>query len=97
MATPRGRRNRYCTRCGEELENFCFSPDANNLEALRAAALRCQLNGKAEGAVCAKVFIAGRSETALLRHTSPRRVPKSKLKALRSAILRRLRDEGQPS
>lgn len=97
MATRRGHGNRYCTRCGEELENFCFSPDADNLDALRVAALRCQLNGKAEGKVCAKVFIAGRDEATLALHRPPRRVPKSTLKALRSAILRRIRDEGAPS
>ena len=97
MTTKPGHRNRYCTRCGDELEDFCFSPDADNLDALRAAALRCQLNGKAEGKVCAKVFIAGRHDAALALHKPSRRVSKSRLEALRAAILRRIRDEDAQS
>jgi len=83
----------FCTRCGEELENFCFAPEAENLDALRAAALRCHLEGAKEGRICAKVFIAGETPFTTVFTAPPPSVSRKTLLALRTAILSLLRRE----
>ena len=84
----------FCTRCGDELEEFCFSPAVENLEALRAAALRCQLEGRQNGKVCAKVFIAGDNPSSSLLSKPRKRVAKKSLEALKDSILRMIREQG---
>jgi len=80
-------RKEFCTRCGDQLEDFCFSPEAENLEALRAAALRCHLEGTKEGRICAKVFIAGETSFSTVFHSPPPTVPRKTLLAIRDSIL----------
>jgi hypothetical protein len=48
----------FCTACGEKLEDFCFSPEAKDLEALRAHAFRCHVEGRRMGGMCAALYIA---------------------------------------
>jgi hypothetical protein len=48
----------FCTACGEKLEDFCFSPEAKDLEALRAHAFRCHIEGRRLGGMCAALYIA---------------------------------------
>ena len=48
----------FCTACGEKLEDFCFSPEAKDLEALRAHAFRCYLEMRRLGGMCAALYIA---------------------------------------
>jgi hypothetical protein len=48
----------FCTACGEKLEDFCFSPEAKDLEALRAHAFRCHIEGRRMGGMCAALYIA---------------------------------------
>jgi len=86
-------RPEFCTRCGDELENFCFSPEAENLEALRAAALRCHLEGSKEGRICAKVFIAGDTSFSTVFHAPPPSTSRKTLLAVRETILSLLRRE----
>ncbi|MGB6031712.1 MAG: hypothetical protein WBG01_14290 [Bacteroidota bacterium] len=83
----------FCTRCGNELEEFCFSPAAENLEALYAAALRCQLEDRQNGKVCAKVFIAGEGPSASLLAKPRRRITRKSLQALKESILRTIREQ----
>jgi len=83
----------FCTRCGDQLEDFCFSPEAENLDALRAAALRCHLEGSKEGRICAKVFIAGETSFSTIFHAPPPSVPRKTLLALRDRILSMIRRE----
>jgi hypothetical protein len=47
-----------CTRCAEDLENFCFSPQSYDLESLKKRFEECRLKGIASGEICAKLFIA---------------------------------------
>lgn len=54
----------FCTACGEKLDDFCFSPDAQDLEALRAHAFLCRLEGRHNGRMCAKLYIADDSHPA---------------------------------
>jgi hypothetical protein len=56
--TSRARQPVFCTACGEQLEEFCFSPDARDIDALRAHAFRCHLEGRNTGGMCAKLYIA---------------------------------------
>lgn len=83
----------FCTRCGDELENFCFSPDAQNLDALRAAALRCRMAGTlAAHGICSKLFIADTDHPAAPALVPGPRPPAEDLEALRREILRRIED-----
>jgi hypothetical protein len=85
-------RARFCTQCGNELEEFCFSPGAENLDSLRTAALRCQLEGHQTGKVCAKVFIAGNNPSASLFAKPRKKVTKKALQTLRDSILQGIRE-----
>ena len=49
----------FCTECGDSLEDFCFSPTANDLEAVRKMFASCKKKHKFTGGHCAKLFIAG--------------------------------------
>ena len=82
-----GHRSEICTRCGDELENFCFSPEAENLDALRTAALRCHIEGTKDGRVCAKVFIAGETSFTAVFQAPPPRVSRKTLLGVKDAIL----------
>jgi hypothetical protein len=48
----------FCTECGVELKNFCFSEGANNPEAIRKNLAQCKKTGKFAGEFCSKLFIA---------------------------------------
>jgi len=48
----------FCTRCGETLENFCFSALADDLEAVRKTLAQCKEQGRFSGDFCSKLFIA---------------------------------------
>ena len=48
----------FCTECGIELVNFCFSARANNPDAIRKSLARCKKTGKFAGEFCSKLFIA---------------------------------------
>jgi hypothetical protein len=48
----------YCTECGDKLENFCFSEDADNLEAIRKHHEECKKVDRFKGDQCSKLFIA---------------------------------------
>ncbi len=48
----------FCTECGIELENFCFSSNADDIAAIRKTLAQCKKNGKFVGDFCAKLFVA---------------------------------------
>lgn len=48
----------FCTECGAELENFCFSDRANDPEAVRKSLAQCKKSGKFKGEFCSKLFIS---------------------------------------
>jgi predicted GNAT family acetyltransferase len=52
----------YCTECGAELENFCFSGSANDLAAIKKTLAHCRKEGKFVGDFCSKLFIAEAQE-----------------------------------
>jgi len=86
-------RAQFCTRCGNELEEFCVSPEAKNLEALHAAALRCKLEGRKNGKVCAKIFIAGDTPSSTLLAGPRKRITRKSLQDLKESILRTIREQ----
>ena len=47
----------FCTECGTYLENFCFSSDADDVEAIKKSLAQCKKSGKIAGEFCAKLFI----------------------------------------
>jgi hypothetical protein len=48
----------YCTECGAELENFCFSEAAVNRMAIKKTIAQCRKEGRLVGDFCSKLFIA---------------------------------------
>jgi hypothetical protein len=64
-----------------------------NLEALRAAALRCQLEGRKNGKVCAKIFIVGDNPSSSLLAKPRKRIARRSLQALKDSILRTIREQ----
>jgi len=48
----------YCTECGAELENFCFSGSADNVSAIKKTLAQCKKKGTFVGDFCSKLFIA---------------------------------------
>ena len=52
----------FCTECDTYLENFCFSSEVENVEAIKKSLAQCKKKGKFVGEFCAKLFI-GDSET----------------------------------
>jgi hypothetical protein len=54
---PAGDGRVYCTQCKTDLEDFCFSAEAKDVEALRRKFKQCQESGRFMGDCCAKLFI----------------------------------------
>jgi len=48
----------FCMECGETIENFCVSRNADDLEAVRKTLAQCRSNGRFNGEFCSKLFIA---------------------------------------
>jgi hypothetical protein len=48
----------FCTECGVDLTNFCFSERAKNPEAVRKNLAQCKKIGKFNGEFCSKLFIS---------------------------------------
>ena len=48
----------FCTQCDAELENFCFSRGAEDIEAIKKTLDQCKRKGKFVGEFCAKLFVA---------------------------------------
>ena len=48
----------FCTECGEELENYCFSKSSKDIFAIRMNLAQCRKSGKYAGEFCSKLFIA---------------------------------------
>jgi hypothetical protein len=53
----------YCTECGDKLENFCFSEDADNLEMVRKHHQQCKKVDRFKGDQCSRLFIAEPTDT----------------------------------
>lgn len=48
----------YCTECGETLENYCFTEDVSDIEAIKTHHENCKSTQKFKGDYCSRVFIA---------------------------------------
>ena len=65
----------FCTECGVQLENFCFSSDVNDVEAIRKTLAQCKKSGRCAGEFCAKLFIAESVDLRMLVNESPGKNP----------------------
>ncbi len=63
---PQPYQHDICTVCGASLENFCVDKDVDNIEKLKKNRELCEKTGKANGEVCAKLFIAEPIDPELL-------------------------------
>ena len=92
---PGTARRHYCTVCGEDLEDFCFTPEAEDVESLRTKALVCKVKGHMTGDVCAKVFIAGADQRAELGRPSRAKKTRETVEALKHSIRRLIRSRAR--
>ena len=49
----------FCTECGKELENYCFSSSSKDINAIKKNLAQCKKTGRFVGEFCSKLFIAG--------------------------------------
>lgn len=49
----------FCTECGKELENYCFSMGSKDVDAIKKNLAQCKKSGRFVGEFCSKLFIAG--------------------------------------
>jgi len=61
----------FCTECGAELENFCFSDRAEDLDAIRRNLARCKKRGKFTGEFCSKLYVAESGVQGLISDFDP--------------------------
>jgi hypothetical protein len=54
----RQEKEQFCTECGEKLENFCFSDEVTDIDALRIRHENCKKKNKFKGDSCSRLFIA---------------------------------------
>lgn len=57
----------FCTNCGAELENFCFSEKSADVEAVRRTLAQCRKDGRFVGEYCAKLFVASGADFEAMR------------------------------
>jgi hypothetical protein len=57
----------FCTQCGEELENFCFSARSDDIAAIRRSLAQCKKEGRFVGEYCAKLFVAEGADPDAIR------------------------------
>ena len=48
----------FCTECGSELDEFCFTSQATDKEFLKRNHENCIKIGKFKGDVCSRIYIA---------------------------------------
>lgn len=53
-----GRYVKFCTECDADLDEFDFSPEANDKEAIRKRFNNCKKIGRFNGDFCSRVFIS---------------------------------------
>lgn len=49
--------SRFCTECGEELEDFTFDKEASDEETVKRRFHNCKETGRFKGDICSRVFI----------------------------------------
>ena len=81
----------FCTVCGDELENFGLTPQANDIESVKKGAARCRKIRKTDGLVCSKRFIADPNSMSAVFPPQKRKVQKRKVGDLKKSILRKIR------
>jgi len=59
-------KTKYCTECGEELNDYCFNEKVDNLESIREHHQNCKKTKKFKGDQCSKLFIAEQIDPAEL-------------------------------
>jgi hypothetical protein len=56
----------FCTECGVELENFCFSRGVDDVKAIKKTLAQCRKKGKFVGEFCSKLFVADTQDIEVL-------------------------------
>jgi hypothetical protein len=49
---------KFCTECGDSLENFCFSAISKDINSVKDQLEECKKREKFNGEFCSKYFIA---------------------------------------
>lgn len=56
---------KFCTECGDELEDFSLDKEASNGETVQKRYHNCRETGKFNGDICSRVFINNLKEEDL--------------------------------
>lgn len=54
--------SRFCTECGQDLDDFAFNPKLCSSEAAQKQHENCKQTGKFNGDICSRVFITKLNE-----------------------------------
>ena len=52
----------FCTECGSELDEFCFTDKATDKDFLKKNHENCIKTGKFKGDVCSRIYISSNSD-----------------------------------
>ena len=66
MDTPLEKELMFCTECDDELHDFCFSEDIEDVGIIKKIHARCKKTGRFKGDVCSKLYIALNYETEVI-------------------------------
>ena len=53
---------RFCTECGEQLDEFAFDERVENIKGILQTHHLCKKTGKFKGECCSKLFIASEND-----------------------------------
>jgi hypothetical protein len=91
MKKTRKPRRVLCVACGDELDQFAFSPDATNVKAVVKRYAACREKGKFKGQFCARLFIAGDGSVPVSRTTKA--VSAQRIDRMKRAVVARIAKE----
>ncbi|MCE1188771.1 MAG: hypothetical protein LWX56_06465 [Ignavibacteria bacterium] len=57
---------KFCTECGDELDEFTFSKKSKNTKRVQKRHQKCRDTGKFNGEMCSKMFIVKENEDTFM-------------------------------
>lgn len=83
----------FCTECGKELDDFCFTPDALSLDAVQKRAANCSHTGKMNGVLCSRWFIAEPDSFKSFQRAPRSKTTKIRVAKLKKSVMKRVREQ----
>ena len=92
MKTKILKKNRptFCTECGKELDDFCFTPDAESMGAIERRAAECSKTGKINGVLCSRWFIAQPDSFKSFQRQPTGKAAKLRVAKLKKSVMKKV-------